>query len=108
MWVQKDTLRTKQERKSILVLFVKRIHDLLINSLQFILVFNGAKNAFAVFLNILQNADFKLGIVIFTGGNNRNVGTAVPFKRCQNLQFVFGSVLVGNGDKIRAIRTDLP
>ena len=72
MWVQKDTLRTKQERNSVFFLFlVQRIHDQAVDSLQFLLIFDGTQNTLTVFfLDGFQDLD--LVILFFISGRNQN------------------------------------
>ena len=62
MWVQKDTLRTKQEKENLfgVLVLVEGIHQKVVDCFQFSFVINDAENGFAVFFGGLEDADFQL------------------------------------------------
>ena len=45
-------------------LFVKLIHDQIVDSLKFCLIFHSTQNGFPIFLNRFQNADFQISIFV--------------------------------------------
>ena len=81
MWVQKDTLRTGQEERSVVLFFlvlVQLVHDQTVNGFQLFFILNGAKDILTVFFHRLENADLQV-LIFLTGRNDSQIGKAVVF-----------------------------
>ena len=86
------------------VFLVDLIHHDFVDALQLVLILNGAENFFSILLNSLQNADLQIFILFGICGNKGIIIIAFQLQHSQNLQQIFFSIFISDGDNIVAIQ----